>query len=387
MIWLNVLIPIILIIIGYIYFTKKIAWFESVIMLLIALATIGISKYSIETSMTNDVEYIQDYIVNSKYYEEWNEWIYQTCETCTTDSEGNQDCTTYDCSYQDTHYAYWTVTTSNGKSYSVNRTEYDRLVRKFGIKPIFKDMHRDYDTQDGDMYYTKFDGDFSKLEYTTWEHTYENRVQASHTILNYEDVTEEQKKKYNLVDYPNIHNYYKARSILGEKNKLDEYVNKMNSLISNKKQVKIFYIIFKNQPRNASLKQEQYWKRGNKNEVVICIGLDKDRNIEWGNVFSWGENNYVNVDIVSNIEKQKKLDNKTFKEIIDYSHKTTHEHFKRKKFSDFSYLRVDPSPRAMWITFTIVLITNLGMLIFIIANDIDSDYSGNSGYNRFRRRF
>ena len=57
MIWINVTIPIILLIIGYIYFTKKIAWFESLIMLLIAISTIGIAKYTIVTSMTDDNSY------------------------------------------------------------------------------------------------------------------------------------------------------------------------------------------------------------------------------------------------------------------------------------------------------------------------------------------
>lgn len=391
MIWFNLLIPVLLLVLGYSFAHQKIAWFEGLISLVVTIIIIAVAKYSIETSMTNDTEYFQDYIVKAQYYERWDEEVPCTHSydcMCSTDSDGNECCcsTCYHHAYDvDDHSPYWVITMSGGKTFRVSSSEYDRIVRKFEMKPQFLDMNRDYHSIDGDAYYTKFDGNFAKLDYATWEHTYENRVQASHTILNYDSVPNRLVKQYGIVDYPNVYNYYKSRSILGEISNLDEYNSKKNALLGNKKEVKVFYVIFKNQPIEAGLKQEQHWKKGNKNEVVICIGIDDKRKVQWSHSFSWTKENIVMVDIRTNIEAQKILNDSTFKEVIDYSHNTIDQKFNRRHFSEFSYLKVDPSISAMMWVMSICLIVNIGLFGWIIFNDIGVDDGFNT--NRYRRRY
>jgi hypothetical protein len=394
MIWLFLLIPVAAIGLLYGFFRDKVAWFEPLVLIAACILTILISKWTIETSMTSDAEYFQAYVTKVEYYEAWDEYIHQTCtRTCCCDSKGENCSTeTYDCSYVDHHPEYWLITTNTSKTFTCSRSEYNRLVAKFGVRPSFVDLHRDYHSYDGDKYVAQFPGDFKKLEYKVWKHKYENRVQASHTILKNEPLTEEQIKKYDIKEYPNILSNNKAYSILGEKNSLDEYVNKKNALIGSKKQVKVFYLVFKDQPQLAGIKQETHWMRGNKNEVNVCIGIDsKTREIQWCYVFGWSEEKIVNIDIESYVEDQKKLDKATFKSIVDRSFNTISNKFKRKEFADFSYLRVEPSFSAkMWVLGIIIFVT-LGVCLWIVLNDVsDHDFSSDSSYrnrNYFNRRY
>jgi len=372
MVWLYLFIPLIAIIIILLFYTKRIAWFEPVIMFGVVIVIILIAKFAVEKTMTDDVEYYQSFITKVEYYETWDEYIYERCvRTCCCNSDG-QNCSTetYDCSYIDNHPEYWLITTNTGKTIKCTKSEYLKLVNKFDVKPVFIDLKRNYYLIDGNKYVCEFNGDFNKLEYLTWKHHYENRIQASHTILKTEPVDAELIKKYDLVEYPTINNY-KAKSILGENNTLDNYVNMKNSLIGKSKQVKVFYIIFHDQPQLAALKQEQHWLRGNKNEVNICISIDKDRNVQWAYVFGWSKEKIVNIEIENYIEDQKRLDDKTFKTIIDYSHNTIKEKFKRRQFEEFSYLTVEPNFNAhMWILLIVTVIT-IGMSIWIVKNNLN----------------
>jgi len=102
-----IFIPIIVAIVLFAFFKHRTMWWEVLIPLVASIIFILISKWVAISSLTSDTEYWNDVITEARYYEEWDEWIDQTCETCTTDNDGNQDCTTYDCSYRDYHGAYW----------------------------------------------------------------------------------------------------------------------------------------------------------------------------------------------------------------------------------------------------------------------------------------
>lgn len=395
LIWFSLLIPILGIILLYIYFHKKVAWWEGGVLFLLILGFISIMKYSTELSMTSDKEYLQDYVVRVEYYEDWNEWITQTCtRSCccvsSTDSKGvsSTKCGTesYDCSHEDYHGEYYQMITASGKEIGIEKETYYRLIKQFKKTPIFVDMNRDYYTNDGDKYYFEWNGDISSIEYTVHENTYENRVQASHSILNFPDVDTSDIRRYTIKEYPQVSNL-DILSLLGDKNyNINRYINQTNSYIASNKQVKIFYLIFKNQPLDAGLIQEQYWKMGNKNEVNICIGIDSKRNIKWTYVFTWSKKDIVKVKIRDFINSNKILNNNTYKTIIDYSNGVIVKDFERRHFKEFSYLTVEPSDSAIIWTFVISFILTIGGCIFIVINPFDSD-GMNYGNNNFNNRY
>lgn len=394
-IWLALLFPILGIIILYIFFHKKIAWWESSLVFLTVLVFIVIMKYTTEMCQVSDTEYIQDYIVRVEYYEDWNEEVpcshpqycerYNSCKSTNSKGECQGGYESYQCGYQhlydvDYHPEYWSMYSAGGRSYDINRKEWEKLKNQFHATPVFKDMGRDYHDNDGDMYHFAWDNIVETVEYVTIAHNYENRVQAAHSVYNYPELDTMYMKLYNIKDYPKISNL-EAHALLGDNNHyVDEYINKTNSLFAASKQVKIFYLVYQNVPIDAAIKQEQYWKGGNKNEVNICIGIDKNRKIEWAYVFSWTKKENVKIEIRDYINKQSVLDNKTYKNIIDYSNKVIVDKFERRHFKEFSYLTVEPPKSAVIWAFIISFLLTVGLSIWVITNNIDSD-GFNSNYS------
>lgn len=377
-IWLALVIPVVAIIFMYIFFKKKIAWWEASSIFLIILVFIAIMKYGTEVSQTNDVEYIQDYIVKVEHFDEWDEWVTQTCTRqccCTRNSKGEETCgtETYDCSYRRYNPEYWQITTASGNVYNTSKEMYDRLMVQFKTTPSFVDMNRDFYTIDGDMQYFEWNRVVESVECIITSHTYENRIQASHSVLNFPTVDTSYIRFYQLKEYPQIYNYT-ASALLGYRNdNIDRYINQSNALYASSKQVKVFYLVFKNQPLDAALKQEQYWKGGNKNEVNICIGIDNDNNIKWSYVFSWTKENDVKIKIRDYINEQKNIADSSFINIINYSNKEIVDKFERRHFKEFSYLTVEPTKSAVVWTYIISLILTIGMCVWAVMNEFDSN--------------
>lgn len=380
-IWLSLLFPFLALLILYIFFAKKVAWWESSALLLIIIGFIAIMKFSTETYQTSDTEYWSDYVIKVEHYDEWDEWITQTCtrQCCpstTTDSKGNTTTTysteTYDCSYRDYHPEYWEMITNSGNSYRIDEKTYYRLLKQFNATPIFVDMDRDYYTIDGDKQYFMWDNKVESVEPVITTHRYENRIQASTSVLNFPEVDTSDIKFYDLKEYPDVDNL-SVNSLLGDNNHLiSKYINQTNALYASQKQAKVFYLIFKNKSFDASMLQEQYWKGGNKNEINICIGIDNNRNVKWSYVFSWSKDEIVKVRIKDYINKQKCLTDSVYKNIINYSNSEIITNYHRRHFKEFSYLTVEPTTTCIIWTFIISFMLSVGLSIYVVNNEFDS---------------
>ena len=119
--------------------------------------------------------------------------------------------------------------------------------------------------------------------------------------------------------------------------------------------------------------QKRHWGGGNKNEAIICIGIDDHNNIQWAGVFSWSKNETFKIEIRDYIEKHKRLDKNTFLYIIDYSYKDLEKNFVRREFAEFSYLTVEPPGWALWTTFILVFVFCVGLTIWNLTNEHDID--------------
>jgi hypothetical protein len=372
------IIPIIFVVGAYLLFKHKINWMESLGQLIVPALFILIFKGCAVQSLTNDTEYWSTTISKAEYYEAWDEWIDETCEDCTTDDDGNEECTTYDCSYREYHRAYWQVVDRSGRTHYISESEFNRLVKKFGNKK-FIDMHRDYDLNDGDKYVTTWDGSDEDLEICVTKHTYENRTQAASSIYNFREVEEKDLKKYGIYEYPSIVKYNKQDHLLGMNNKQVEHkLNILNARLGPKKQLKLFVLLFYDKSIDASYLQERHWKGGNKNEVVVCIGVNKKMNVKWCRAFSWTKKSLPLIRTRNFVQEQERLDlNKT----VDFLYKEMDKNFVRREFKDFSYLTVElTSGQLKWL-FIITFILCLILAIVFITNDFDSD--GNSSYGRY----
>lgn len=256
----------------------------------------------------------------------------------------------------------------------VSQQVYERLTQKFN-NSSFVDLNRDYHTIDGDKYVTNWPQTDETLECMVTEHTYENKIQASDNILNYQKVSEKDILKFKLFDYPKIHSYYKQRNLLGKIDNSSVYDRKLEILNANlgrDKQVKIFVLIFRNQTRNAGLKQEAYWKGGNKNEFVVCIGLNDNDEVQWCHPFSWTDVHIAKINVRTFVEETKGKLN--LNQVINHLGNELKTHFIRKPFSQFSYITIEPTFGQIVWTLIIASILNFIVSLWIVNNEFRTDF-------------
>jgi hypothetical protein len=372
MIWMAMFIPFITIGLLLWKFSRKITPWEYGLILGVPLLAILISKGCIETFQTSDDEYWGGHVLNSEYYESWDEKVscrHPRYETY-TDSNGNTHTrfVGYDHAYDvDWHQPYWVINTTIG-AFHVPEDRFSRLVHKFGNK-TFVDLHRRYYSKDGDKCVAVWKNDLETLEPVTTIHSYCNKVQASNSVFNFKEVN---PKDFGLFEYPKVNSEYKQRSIIGNggadhiqaETKLDYF----NATLGNKKQVRMFVLVFKNQPLQAAFDQENYWKGGNKNEFITCIGVDDSLIIQWAHIFSWSEVEDLKIDARDQLEKDKPLE---LVKYVEWLGTNIEERFKRKSFTDFDYLSVDPPMGAIIFVYLLTIAICIGIGVWAVRNELD----------------
>ena len=388
-IWFALLIPVIFTIASLFLFKEKITWWEAFIptlttlLLIIIISNIGVS------SVTKDYEYWGNYVTQVRYYEPWDEYIHQTCTRsvpCGTDSDGNtQYCDeTYDCSYVQYHSESFSVVLNDNREISVDENYYNDVKRKFNTTSIFVEMNRNYHFNDGDMYKNLYPNTYETYVFFPTKHRYVNKIQASNSIFNYPKVTEEDILKYKLFDYPEIENNQLNSILYNKPLKVDkaqqDKFNYINGMLGMNKQIKVWICLFNNTDSYAGYMQEAYWKHGNKNEFVICVGVDEKMKISWVHIFSWSQNKNIEIETRNFILYQKQLD---LISLGDWLYSDGLKDWKRTEFKQFDYLHVEPprwSKILIWIT---SLLSTLGILVWVTINEYERTFNDNWKYKSY----
>ena len=135
--WVGFTIPLIATIILVVFFRERTRIIEIVVLWVLSIGIIFIAKIMAERMDATEVEYWGEYGVKVEYYEEWDEWVSQTCTS--TDSEGNV--TTYDCSYRRYHGPEWYVVTNLNNNYYISEKKYKEMLYTWDNKR-FVDLNR-----------------------------------------------------------------------------------------------------------------------------------------------------------------------------------------------------------------------------------------------------
>jgi hypothetical protein len=395
-IWFAMLIPFIGCAVAYKIWKNKFVWWELVLPTVISFLFILLTKFTIETSMLSDTQYKGGVIVEARYYEYWSTWVSKMCSqeyacgTYTTGSGKNRTthtkyCTRYyDCSYCDTNSPYWEVYDNQGHSWRVSESEYNRLKAQWNATPEFVELNRSINRhgscgQDGDMYRIKWDGGMLSVESSTWESAYENHVQVSKSNFDLRDVSKSEAKKYNLYDYPVVKGY-NQKTILGldsltfleqnYKNGANKMFDYFNGVYGSKRKIRVFVLLFYDKAFDVAIKQKNYWDGGNKNEVVICIDVNKmTGKINWVYPFSWGENKRISVDLREDISNMGTLNFTKLYHIVD----SATVGFTYRDFSQFDYLSVDPPTWEVWLVYLMTLALTIGILYYGYQNEFETE--------------
>jgi len=416
----SIAIAAIFAIILIIFFKNKITWWELALILIIPTALSFGSKAVVESVSANFIEYWGDEVVSVWEEEPYNEWISQTCTreyACGTDSKGNiQYCTEpYDCSYQNDEGPRWYAKTRLGETISITESKYDKWNIQFGGNRIKTRTRKNYATRDRCSYSsgTKFQGkQVGKYSYnwkTVWngdylsqipvttKHSYENRIKASdYSVFNYIEVTDETADSLKLFKYPEFkRNFFNYPSVLGWNNKkVQKSLQKINAKLGHSKQVRIWLLIHNTDNEDIGIQQENYWVGGNKNELVINLGVDKEGNIVWNHIFTWSTSAGMVSDIKTYIESKEKFNEKNLLDIVKNTDEEVTKNWERLEFTQFDYITVEPPLWLVIMAYVFTLALCIGISVYAIRNEYDADGKNNRrNYNQRkyfgvgRRRF
>lgn len=367
------LIPVLVAVVLYKFFKHETLWWEFLVPFVASLLFVVVFKLLVERRQVASYEYWGSMVQRVEYYEAWDEWIEQTCtSTCCCDKDGN-NCTTtsYDCSYRRYHPAEYRLYTTTGEVITIDAAEYERVKKLFGAEQ-FIDLHRSYYTQDGDKYVCQWPGDSTTALPATTRHTYENRVKAAdQSVFHFQKLSKEDVATYALKAYPKIQGFYTMDAVIGDSSldalRANAKLQYLNGALGSQKQVRVFVLVFKDQPREAGLYQEWHWSGGNKNEFIVAVGIDHQRRVQWCHPISWTTNELLKVRVRDYVQAQATLN---LCELADYLYLEVQERFERRQFKEFSYLSVEPPRGAVIAAYLLTLIINLCLSAWIVKNDL-----------------
>ena len=330
-VYLALLIPLIVTGIFYFFRRSEFTWWEFFIPIASVLVAVVISKAIIDNSSVKFDEYWGSSITAVFEEEPYNYWHQETCSetyACGTDSKGNTEyCTRYyDCSHQDDVGPSWWATTDIKEQFGISEKMHDELVRQFKTSKTTIQSRENYAPRDKahGSNDTKFEGkQVGKTSYvyqTVWsgadhtrkayvsQHTYENRIKASDlTVFNISVVKEARADSLKLLKYPPYQGAGIFRmtegleypTILGDSTiskETQEKFKRLNGKFGVSNQLRLWVLVFDNKPSTIAQYQENYWVKGNKNELVICIGK-KGNQIQWSHAFSWATSDALTAEV------------------------------------------------------------------------------------------
>lgn len=394
----SIIIAVIFSIFLWIKFKRQIVWWEP--LLIIGASTILAfgSKAIIEYSQITFTEYWGSEV--ERVYEEqpYNYWHSETCSrqvACGTDKDGNTEyCTEYyDCSHQDDVGPSWWCETSIDEKINISEAQYDKWMARFGGKKIITDTRKNYDSDDrcvgssGTKFAGKDVGDVSYVYKVDWnkdystsvplatEHSYENRVRASdYSVFNYEKLTDKQITDNHLYEYPDLDDYFNYPSILGTKDMYaQEVIQKVNGHLGPKKQVRLWVLLHYTDDANVAWLQENYWVGGNKNELVINIGVDSSMNVKWASTFTWSTSAGLEDKITRYVKTIKKLDKTTWTALGSFLLTNVDKDWVRLDFKQFDYLSVEPPLWSIILVYVLTLLTCIEVSYWVVRNEFAYD--------------
>lgn len=364
------LIPVITCLILLLFFRVYVVWWEYLVVLLPSLMFSSMLYFGILEVQMTDTEYLGYYVTRVEYYEDWNEWVHQTCTRTWTDSKGNTHTETYDCSHSVYHPEHWEMYLNDEDlSYTIYEDYYNSIVKKFGKKPRFVDLHRHYYTNDGDMYVCTFDGNRNRLWPITFSNKYKNKILGSKSIFNFSEVSKEEKEENGLYDYPAV-KLYDQEPILAENFKVPTAIvdsfKYLNAIYGYQYKFRVYVMIFLNKERDVAKLQQDYFVGGNLNELLVCIGVDDSARVNWVESFSWEDEPVISVGVNHLYHSGEPL--KLLK-LNRYLIQNVPRKWVKKSKKDFEYISVDADSSTWTWILILTVILNIVTSVYVIKNE------------------
>lgn len=301
-------------------------------------------------------EYLSGYALNVQHHEPWVERVVRT--ESYTDSRGNTRTRTV-VDYRH-HPDVWVMPLNTGVGTYISPDVYNLYRTKWGTpEQWINPPHINCVSGGGGQLY-EWNGVYEDAATHTYKGLYINYVVNSNSIFRKEDLGKDDVENYGLIDYPEFESRYLEQDVVLRSPKLPEWVQfpseaqrafqLINAFAGHKHQIHIFILMFDAAQGIASaLKQQAYWKGGNKNEFVVCLGVDFSNidpqksvsentplMVKWCKAFSWCDAPKLESATESYFIENKELHLLAYAEWLR-GHIGL---WKRKEFKDFEYLGV-----------------------------------------------
>lgn len=364
------LIPFIFAVILLISFKKEIVWWEYIVLIVPSILFILLLKLCMVKFNSKDIEYLGDYVERITYYEPWDELQLVTHSTVVPDGKGGTRIKTYTTLERVYHNEKYTMFTHNTqREIRITEKEYYTIRKRLGDKTIFRDMKRDYHSIDGDAYDIYWDKTVENFYDLTESKFYSNKIKSSqsNTIFKYIDISKEEAKKLGLYEYPDIYVKDNQIPILGKKVRDIDYqrIKYINGVYGKKYQIRVYILLYENKDIEISELQKSYWQNGNKNELIVCLGVEND-SVIWTNSFSWCDKPSIEIQTRNYFIENPKLD---INEYGKWLEKQIPNNWNRKNFEDFDYIHINLTNVQDIIIVILTIILNIILSCFLIENE------------------
>lgn len=342
---------------------------------IITLIIIVILSCSMKSCNSLDTEYLSYHYTKLRHTDKWNEYIHRTCTKRvktgeTKDGEPIYEEKEYDCSYVDEHPERWIAYDNNNSEIYMNEDEWTKIKNKWKVSSIFVDMHRAYYTIDGDAQDYIWDKKKETIETYTQPHSYHNYIAGSQLQFRLRDISKSEAKELGLYDYPEIKNSEQSPIIGYTKyitNKDIKELQYINAIYGKSKQFRTYVLIYPD--KSAAIVEDQrcYWQGGNKNEFIICVGIDSKTNeLKWINGFTWMDDETMLLRCRDEMLQKPKFLIKDYSQWLQKNIKL----WKRKEFKDFQYIEEDAALSSDQMMTILVVVIVLNIIIFIILGKV-----------------
>lgn len=250
----------------------------------------------------------------------------------------------------------------------------DSTVGGFVFEHLDETSKSVYNTKDPQRYNKCIVG-----EPASAERRYTNYIQgAPHSLFNTEGKVNASFAKQ-IPQYPKVYDFHRINRVISVGAKVpSQTITELNTRISESlrtlgpsKQANIIVILTEIDDPSFKYAVETAWLGGNKNDIVIFIGLD-DHIITWADAMTWALNS--GNEMFQVLMRDGILDIKTLdvNMLVPFIEKTVVSSYTRPKMAKYEYVKKDihPSPWVIMIAFLVGLICSVWLTIHFHREDI-----------------
>lgn len=320
------------------------------------------------------VEYLSGYAIEVEHHEAWTEKV--VTYVSYRDSSGNMQ-TRRQVSYV-YHPDVWLATLNTGEVEYISSDTYHDTCRMWatGEEEIFPPHVNCVSGGGGQA--CRFSGRYDDGITCTYKGLYENYVRNSNSIFKLNRVSKSEARRLGLVEYPSFDDAAldidavlvapSAVKIIGEDVRVRQRdIQLINAYEGERREIHIFVLLFDAaQGVQVAIKQREYWRGGNKNEFVLCLGKSGNSDdtelpkVEWSKGFSWCDAPRLESASESWFIENPKLDLEAYAGWL----RDNLSLWKRKEFSDFKYLGRKLSPKRRWLIALLSILLSVAIVWF-----------------------